>query len=112
MDDTATQYEFVSGFVGDTDASWEVSSHPDIDGAGIEQDVDGLELSRAGRLRSGSPVLVDDGGGSVVSGLTGAQFRYFMCVVGLPRAVSCKLASCERAYALKKVWSASARISQ
>ena len=72
----ATQYEFVSGFSGDAGASWEISSQPDEDRDDEDVLEDGAGEAGGDELPApGEYVAVDDGAGSVVSGLTGAQFR-------------------------------------
>ncbi len=69
-----SQFEFVSAFGDDNGASWEVSSQPDED---REEGYTGAFHSDTSLhlLPTSRPVVLDDGE-SVVSGLTGAQFRY------------------------------------
>lgn len=70
----ASQFDFISGFQGDPSSAWEVSSQPDEER--WEGDDDGaLGREEDELLLAARPTVVDDGAESVVSGLTGAQFR-------------------------------------
>jgi hypothetical protein len=69
------EYDFISGFENDADARWEVSSQPDEDDAGAVA-ADGYDdAGDEYHVGAAATAALIDDAASVVSGLTGAQFR-------------------------------------
>ncbi len=88
-EDVGSTYDFISGFQEGDEGRWEVSSQPD-ETAGGEQfyyDDDGGDVDENTFGAADVAALIDDGG-SVVSGLTGGQFRFalqfFPCLLHAP----------------------------